>query len=163
MNLSFRADLADQLAHALEVSPSIVADELLAAVTDSDLLLEREGKESAPRVNGTLANSIFSEETRLADGAIGFVGTSLSYAEPVEEGTKPHRPPIEPLELWVKQKLGVQSDKQARGIAWAIASKIAKRGTKGQHIFRNALARKEPQIQSRFDLAANHIVAQVGA
>lgn len=51
------------------------------------------------------------------------------YTEQLVYGRKPgKRPPIAPIESWVNQKLGY-SGTQARGIAFAIATKIAKEGT----------------------------------
>lgn len=52
-----------------------------------------------------------------------------SYTEQLVYGRKPgRRPPIEPLERWVTAKFGIGSD-QARGMAFAIANKIANEGT----------------------------------
>lgn len=51
------------------------------------------------------------------------------YTEQLVYGRKPgKRPPIAPIEQWVNQKLGY-SGSQARGMAFAIATKIAKEGT----------------------------------
>ena len=49
--------------------------------------------------------------------------TMLEYGEFVDSGTKPHSPPIEPLERWVKAK-GLKIS------PWAVAAKIKKEGTK---------------------------------
>ena len=50
------------------------------------------------------------------------------YAEYVEYGTGPHRPPVEPIKKWVHRKLGL-SGKEADHVAWAIVKAIEKRGT----------------------------------
>lgn len=51
------------------------------------------------------------------------------YTEQLVHGREPgRRPPIEPLERWVAAKFGL-SGKEARGAAFAIATKIAKEGT----------------------------------
>jgi len=47
----------------------------------------------------------------------------------LEFGRKPGQmPPIEPIQKWVESKLGVSSD-ESKGVAFAIAKKIAKKGT----------------------------------
>lgn len=51
------------------------------------------------------------------------------YSEQLVYGRKPgKRPPIAPLERWVKAKLHL-SGKEAKGVAFAISNKIAKEGT----------------------------------
>ncbi|GJM12790.1 MAG: hypothetical protein DHS20C12_11930 [Pseudohongiella sp.] len=124
--------------------------ELLAGVTQAQLLYERHAKEGTPvGVGGGagLRGSIASSQPQvLAEGVIGLVGTSLAHALPVELGTKPHFPPIAPLELWVQKKLGIESD-QAKSVAWAIAKTIAKKGTKGQRMFGKAFEQTQGQME----------------
>ena len=50
------------------------------------------------------------------------------HAPYLEMGTRPHRPPLQPLIEWAQRKFGVEED-EAKRIAWAVASKIAKVGT----------------------------------
>jgi len=51
------------------------------------------------------------------------------YAENIEYGRMPgSMPPVDSLITWVKRKLGITNSKEARGIAWAIAKSIKKRG-----------------------------------
>lgn len=58
-----------------------------------------------------------------------------AYAAYVEKGTKPHFPPIRALVPWVKKKLGVQNDKEARCVAFMVAHAISLRGTEGAFMF----------------------------
>lgn len=52
-----------------------------------------------------------------------------AYTEQLAKGRAPgKRPPIDPIEKWVEQKLGL-SGKQANSAAWAIATSMAKKGT----------------------------------
>ncbi|HVL37308.1 MAG TPA: hypothetical protein VM489_16685, partial [Burkholderiales bacterium] len=116
-------------------APEVVADELLAAVTDADLLTYRELSDRMPVGAGGAAGlkgSLFHQEE--IDGAVatGLVATPRAYAVPVELGTRPHFPPIEPLIDWVRAKLGIGEEKAARGVAFAIAHKIAVSGTRPQ-------------------------------
>jgi hypothetical protein len=63
------------------------------------------------------------------------------YVGPVELGTRPHFPPFDgSLLLWVKNKHPELDEKHARSLAFLIARAISRRGTKGQHMFDQALA-----------------------
>ena len=66
-----------------------------------------------------------SKEYILADG--------VEYGEYIEYGTSPHYPPIAPLKKWSKRVLGDES------LAYAVAKKIAIKGTSAQPFFRPAL------------------------
>lgn len=74
----------------------------------------------------------------------GIIGSPLPYALVLEEGRRAGRrfPPPEPIARWVRRKLGVPEEK-VRGVAFVVARKIARRGTRPRHIFRDA----RPAIQ----------------
>lgn len=79
------------------------------------------------------------------------IGTPLKYADPVEVGRGAGKmPPVGSndfgsLELWVRRKLGVPADK-SRGVAFAVAISIAKRGTKGAFMFEDGYKNSQPKI-----------------
>lgn len=136
------------LAAAWARIPARTADELAGAVWESTLLVEREAKENTPVAAGVLRNSIAAREPqRLADTVIGEVGTPLAYAIPVELGSRPHRPPVQPLADWAVAKLGVPRE-QAQAVAYRIAAKIAKRGTEGAFMFTRALAATRGDVEA---------------
>jgi len=98
---------------------------------------------------GNLAGSIVSS-FQLLDGlfreVIG-VGPTLhadQYAAPVETGARPHMPPPSALLPWVQKKFGLENEKEALSVAFAVARKIAQRGTQGHQMFSRALAELEP-------------------
>lgn len=145
-------------------APKMVSEELRAAVTEADLLVYRELSERVPVGAGGAAGlkgSLFHQEE--VNGAIahGLVATPLAYAVPVELGTKPHFPPIEPLIDWVKAKLGISTEKEARGAAFAIARKIAIRGTKGRFPFRDTFNAVEGQVRAIFERATGRIAERL--
>lgn len=86
----------------------------------------------------------------------GEVFTDIIYAIPVEEGTKPHFPPRAAILYWVERKLGL-SGKAAENASWAICTAIAKRGTKGQHMFEQGYVEAEPYIIKQFEQAVEKI------
>lgn len=151
----------EQLGAGFQRAPEMTMRELEAAVTEADLLIEREVQDRMPTARGLLRASVFHEETVNDTGVTGLVATPLIYAEPVELGTKPHFPPVDALIDWVKLKLGISSDKAARGAAFAIAKKISLRGTPAQYPFRDTFLALEAQVHAIFDRAAARIAAQI--
>jgi hypothetical protein len=113
--------------------------------------LEKVGLRGVPLVQdhtpvgatGNLFGGVFAEFHR--DGlamheVIGVHPPADVYAAPVETGTRPHFPPPSALLLWVQKKLGIEDEKKALSVAFAIAKTIAKRGTQGAHMFDQAFA-----------------------
>jgi len=102
--------------------------------------MEKEVKERTPAgVGGAagLRGSIFGQVFKYGKKQGAVVATHQPYGEPVEYGSKPHFPPVGPLELWVRRKLGVDKD-EARSVAFAIAFKISRHGTRGAFMFTQA-------------------------
>lgn len=126
-------------------------DHLELAGIESGLLLEREVKERTPvGVHGAagLRGSVNSKSVRFGlERVETAVGTPLPYAVPVETGSRPHFPPLLPIQDWVESKLGL-SPEEARGVAFAIARKISKHGTEGKFMFRDAFADNLDQVKA---------------
>jgi len=93
----------------------------------------------------SIVPQVFDEQSlvRLVIGASP-VNQASVYAAPVETGARPHMPPSGALVLWVQKKLGIDDEKQALSVAFAIAKTIAKRGTPGHEMFSRALVELEP-------------------
>lgn len=155
---------AERVEQALAGAAEIARAELERAGWEASLLLQREIQELTPSGiggGGGLKGSIAAQEpVVLGDSVIGIVGTSLAYAVPVEMGTKPHMPPIEPLQDWAKHKLGLSED-EAKGAARAIAMKIKARGTEGAHMFEKAFAANRGQVETIFERAAARIPGRI--
>lgn len=149
---------------ALARFPEVYARESMAAMLEAGLLLEREAKDNAPvGVMGAAGyRGGIAALVPYMDGDIltGGLGTSCPYALPVELGSRPHFPPVQPLADWVRAKLGEKDPGEARSIAFCIARKIAAHGTKGQHVFKRALEAGEERIQAAFDKAVERTLAQ---
>lgn len=163
MNASLDIHGWTQLDAAFRQAPEIVRQELLAAVTEADQLLEREVKDKTPTATGGSRASIFSREQALDAGAIGVVGSAQPHIAYVELGTKPHFPPVEALEDWVRVKLGISDEKKIHGVAMAIARKIAVRGTLGVGMFHRTWAQQLPAVVAMFERARDRIVARMAA
>jgi hypothetical protein len=150
-----------ELDAAFRKAPDIVREELLAALTEADQLLEREVKDKMPTASGLSRASIFSREQVLPDGGIGVVGTSELHVAYVELGTRPHMPPVEALEDWVRMKLGISDEKKIHGVAYLVARKIAMRGTLGVGMFHRTWAQQRPAVVAMFERAHQRIVARI--
>lgn len=152
--------IPDALKQAWATAPALVERILTARLTEAQLLLYREVVERTPvgiGGGGGLRGSIQAPAPARAAGRLeATIGTALSYAAAVESGSKPHMPPIAPLEAWVRQKLGVK-DKEAESVARRIAWKIKHHGTKGAFMFRDALAANQGQIERILAQAAQDV------
>jgi hypothetical protein len=152
-------------ARYLQQAPEIAREEMERSVEEALLLLERELKENTPvGAHGLLRGSITHQlrGASLSDGigVAGTVGSSLNYALPVELGTKPHFPPLAPLRDWVEKKLGVDPSRSEH-VAYLIARKIAKRGTKGARMAGKTLDAQAGQVNQIIAGALPRILARL--
>ncbi|WP_020164714.1 HK97 gp10 family phage protein [Methyloversatilis discipulorum] len=136
----------ERLAAQWDRAPKVFDDSVGGRVGGLMMDVSADVKELTPTNQSTLKDSILhATQVRPGLGVTGIVGTSLSYAIPVELGTRPHIPPIEPILLWVKQKLGLRG-REAKSAAYAIKWTIAKRGTLGVGMFHRTFARRRGEI-----------------
>ena len=105
-----------------------------------------EARQRTPVSTGVLRASIATDVTTgtsLSAAIRGtvFTGAQAPYAPYVEEGTAPHWAPIGPLLLWARRVLGNER------AAYAVQRAIARRGTRGRHMFRGAIAAVRPRME----------------
>lgn len=142
-------------------APEAVRDELSRAVTEADVMLANAAAELTPRASGLLQKSLYHVEKVNGLAVEGFIGSALNYVAPVELGTKPHFPPLEPLIDWVKTRLQV-AESEARGVAFLVARKIARKGTEGARMFEQTLDSHRGQVDEIFRRAQERILARLG-
>jgi len=151
-----------RLAEIIRQAPELVEEELAAGIWEAELLLMREARELAPRTAGTLADSIIAQAPERQGGTVlGVVASPLSYAAPVELGSKPHMPPLQPLIDWVEAKLGIKGPK-GEEVAQAIRWKIKAHGTKGHFMFKRALEGNLDQIRAILGNHARDALVKLG-
>ena len=104
-----------------------------------------------PAINtGLLRGSVAPRTPRVEGRTIeGGIATNVSYALPVEAGSRPHWPPRAPIEFWVRRKLRVPGP-QVKGVAFLVARKIARRGTQARRIFALGLEDARPRMTEIF-------------
>ncbi|MEI6221183.1 MAG: hypothetical protein WCP97_00565 [bacterium] len=108
-------------------------------------------KEYAPHNTGQLKQGIQRTITT-SSNITGKVYPSTAYAAPIEDGSRPHWAPIEPLKIWAKQH-GMKEN-----AAYAIQKKIAKNGTKARPFFAPAIADVERQASKTLEDAGIKIL-----
>lgn len=107
---------------------------------------------------GNLQGSIttrIEQNGRLEQLISGVVFSTATYVQYVEFDTIPHYAPIAPLKLWARVKLGNEN------LAYPVRAAIAKRGTRGQHMFERSVqpthAYAVPRLQAALDAAAREL------
>lgn len=105
--------------------------------------------EPRPAVDtGSLRQSV--DTTYVEDGAI--VTVSAPHAAFMEYGTRPFRPPLNPLIEWAKRKGLASSDEEAKVIAFKIRASIEKRGIAPRGYFQKAWSRMLAELSSDMGL-----------
>jgi hypothetical protein len=127
--------------------PSIADGVFRPILSRSMLSISREAKLLTPVDQGLSRASIFAHVegglTSLPPVLRGVTGGS--HAIPfLEEGTRPHWPPISALEGWAQRKLG------DRSLAFLVARAISRRGTKAIPMFKRSFEKLSPRIIKDF-------------
>lgn len=155
------ADLSE-LEKLTRLYPKISEDVRVSKLTEALALLERGVKLKTPEGAGPihLRDSIHPKVSISGKSVKGLLGTPLAHGEPVELGTKPHFPPIGPIQHWVEKKLG-KSGSDAKSIAFAIAITIARRGTKGKFMFQEGFEENEDRVMRILEQIPGEIVERL--
>lgn len=119
-------------------NPEFVRGPLRRFLTRSAVLLEGKVKENTPVDTGRLRASI----THKVEPFRAIVGTNVHYAPHVEFGTKPHWPPLAPLQPWA-QRHGFPAGREG---AWLVARAIARRGTRARRMFQKGVTESRVKI-----------------
>jgi hypothetical protein len=144
--------------------PGVVKEATVAKVTEAVKYLERVIKTDPDFPYGAgplhLIQTISSDVSYMGEEVTGIVGTPAKYAEAVEYGTKPHFPPLEPLQYWVEKKLGLP-EKEAKSVAFLIARKISVKGTEGSHMFEFAWEENKDRVEKMLNEIADEVVRRL--
>lgn len=130
-----------------------VHDELAVAMTRSTIMVEGDARILAPVDTGLLRRSITHEVQRTGEGVVGKVGTNVPYGRYVEEGTRPHFPPVAAVAGWAGRH-GIEP--------YLVARAIARHGTRARPYLKPALAKNLAAINDEFRRAATRILARFG-
>ena len=138
-------------------APEIIQGEMSAAMYEATAFLEREVKEGTPQGvfgdQGGLLSTIHGEVIEKGETVVkGIVAHQSAYGDVVEKGRDPGKtwPPEGSLLRWIEVKLGV-GERAAKSLEFVIRRKIGKEGTKGAHMFENALDDNWNRVEDIFD------------
>lgn len=159
--VKLKADLSD-LERLAAKYPDAARGARITKVTEALNLLEREVVKRTPYGAGPihLRDTIHGRVSISGSKVAGILGTSLEYGEPVELGTRPHFPPIGPLQFWVEKKLGY-TGREAASVAFLIARAISRRGTSGAEMFERGFGASRAQVIRILEEIPGEIVREI--
>jgi len=148
----------------------IIRAQLLRAITESALLVERRVKLKTPIGVTEVARGSIGHRIRTGHGVGRGISVRAELGSParhvpvLERGRRPgRRPPSRALELWVRRKLGIRDPKEARGVAFVIARKIGDRGTDAVRMFEKTAEESQADIQRIFERAGLNIAVRIAS
>jgi hypothetical protein len=139
----------------------VITEELDRAMNSSVLHLKGQILPIVPVNSGILRQGVATSVTGESVAMVGRVFDPVAYALPVELGSRPHFPPIAPIALWVRRKLGISDEREARSVAFLIARKISRVGTKPREFFKRGFEAGKGRCVSFFDQANARIAARL--
>jgi hypothetical protein len=141
---------------------AIANDELRMAISRGCNKIQATTQINTPvGISGDLRRSWGSVVTVMGPWHVeGRIGSTCEYAPYQEFGTAPHFPPPQALELWVQRKLGV-SAKEAPGVAYLVARKISRTGTKGRFMLKKGFEKEKAAVRGFLQLALANIARRV--
>ncbi len=116
--------------------PRLIAEPVRTFFHQASVAVAGEVRERTPVNTGRLRNSITNEVDRRRVPLFAKVGTNVSYARFVEEGSRPHWPPLSALQPWARR----HGFPAGRAGAFLVARAISRRGTKPHKMFEKGLA-----------------------
>lgn len=142
--------------------PAASQEARVSRITEALLLLEAEIKRATPVGAGPvhLRDTIFQKVETTGQSVWGMIGTPAKYGEALEFGSRPHFPPVAPIQHWVERVLGI-SDKEAKSVAFLIARAISKRGTKARGMFGKSMEKRKAAIIRILELIPSDILKKI--
>lgn len=142
----------------------VVNEELTAAMHASTQHIRGLIIPRTPVFQGHLRQATQASVTGVARSIEGRVFNTLSaYNLSIEHGwqsSKGKQPPSSALELWVRRKLGVPENR-VKSVAFLVARKIGKRGTKAVKMFSSSFEESRGTINALFNRASDRVVARL--
>jgi hypothetical protein len=136
------------LARLAEAAPQALAQE----VTKSTLAIHAKAREGAAVDTGILRAGI--EFVVINQGATGEVRVQGEYGPYIEFGTRPHFPPVAPLEEWARRH-GLPP-----GTGFLIARKISRVGTPARPFLFPAYEAEAPEFEANCIVALQRAVGE---
>ena len=145
MEFKARVEGLDDLQRRFKQAPLMVERYMRRFMKRALPVLEGEVRKRTPVNTGRLRASITHDVQGLGAKMQGVVGSAVKYAPAVEEGTDPHWPPYEAIEYWVRRKLRPPAS-QLYVVTRGVQQAIARAGTRGAHMFQEALEESQARL-----------------
>lgn len=161
--IEFELDVSDvdEFVKQLEQMPRIMNEEIERGMNASMDIFNQLVKGSTPVNTGTLRSSIQSIIKGRKLNWQGRLTTPLLYGEVVEFGRRAGKqPPTDAIKMWVIRK-GIASGKEADSVAYLIARKIGKRGTRGAFMFTAGFDDGKPIVERFWQTVPARIVGRM--
>ena len=149
--ITFESEDLRQFAKFLKSHPDVLLKNAQVATKSSLFLLERDAKINAPSGEGTLRKGIKT----ILKPLLGTVRAMASHSAAVHEGSRPHWPPYQPnssLERWARKK---------NIPVFLVARAIARKGTKAQPFFDEAIDSNQSNVNRLFKVALDNTANQI--
>lgn len=139
----------------------ITAEETRAALEYGLVTIQAAIVPLTPIDQGFLRHGVQTSLTGEPLNQTGRVFNPLAHAWPMEDGRLPGAwPPRGPIEAWVRRKLHVPEG-DVRSVAFLVARKIARDGTKAAHMFRDGFNARRGDVLARFAQARANVVRRL--
>jgi len=145
--MNYKIDTAEltRLIKNFPGAAKIVLDEMRTGMHQSTSVLHEQVAGRTSVFNGHAKGSLIERIYGTPVAINGELAMTATYGAPLEYGRKPGSfPPVDALEYWVIRKLGITED--SRSVAFLIARKIARVGTKGAFMFKEGLVAARPTL-----------------
>lgn len=143
--------LKETQAKMTQVVKDLQGGPLMDGMKQATLVVLVDAKRLAPVDTGRLRASITPEVRRLSNEVQGVVGSNVTYAAAVENGSRPHWPPFRALEVWARRHGANEAE-----VWWAIG--LA--GTKPHPYLRPAFEKNRQRILDLLGGTVERIVSK---
>ena len=133
--------------------PKMIGIPIRKALQRTGVYAAGQTRDRTPVDTGRLRGSITSDVDNSPIPKFATIGSNISYARPVEEGSGPHFPPLSALQPWAARH-GFPAGSAG---AFLVARAIAQRGTKGHKMLEKGIAASKAFFRQQLRLAARDI------
>lgn len=143
----------DKLQAGVAAGPATLAREVRTAIVAGSKLVEGTQRQLAPQFSGALVQSIATTISGGGAALTANIGPRAKYAQFVERGRGPGRPPpVAAVEAWARSK-GINP--------YALAASIGRKGTKPHPFVAPSLAGNVGKIEALFKNVCSSVVVRM--
>ena len=151
-----------------QVPRGIFQQEAVRAVNEISVLTRNRLVQVSPYggTNQLRTSWIITPAVPVGRGVVGKVASTAIQAVVLDEGARPHRPPPNALDVWIRRKVGITNRRDATRFSFFVRKKIARRGLpiirSKKGMFSKAVRALKPFAAARLMAMRNRIIARMG-